>query len=100
MGNAEQGCYLARKCKVLEAIYLPSNYLIIGRIMATSSNRELTLHFSVSEYSLLPFSPLSVPICIILIMQPSSRVNAMTPEEEARQEIDRLLDAAGCQVQD
>jgi hypothetical protein len=33
-------------------------------------------------------------------MQPSSRVNAMTLEEDARQEIDRLLDAAGWQVQD
>jgi hypothetical protein len=30
----------------------------------------------------------------------SLKVNAMTPEEEARQEIDRLLGAAGWQVQD
>jgi hypothetical protein len=28
------------------------------------------------------------------------KVNAMTPEEEARQEIDRLLEAASWQVQD
>ena len=31
---------------------------------------------------------------IILILQPSSRVNAMTPEEEARQPIDGLFEAA------
>ena len=30
----------------------------------------------------------------------STRVNAMTPEEKARQEIDRLLEAAGWQIQD
>jgi hypothetical protein len=39
---------------------------------------------------LLPFSPLHPSICIILIMQPSSRVNAMTPEEEARESWERI----------
>jgi type I restriction enzyme, R subunit len=51
-------------------------------------------------FSIAAVFTLHSSVCIIFNNAASIRVSAMNPEEEARQDIDTLLEEAGWQVQD